>query len=59
VHASLKDRNVGAISPGTVPTPFETKNAANQIQGAARSSGIFVKEDRSGVVSVQQIDLAV
>ena len=59
VQASLKERNVGAISLGNAATPFELKNAANQLQGAVRSSGIYVKEDGTGVGSVQQIDLAV
>jgi hypothetical protein len=59
VHASLKDRNVGAISLSSIATPFEMKNPTNQLQGAVRSSGIFVKEDGRGVGSVQQIDLAV
>jgi hypothetical protein len=59
IRASLKDRNVGAISLGTVATPFGIKTAANQLQGAVRSSGIFVKEDGHGVGSVQQIDLVV
>jgi hypothetical protein len=58
-RTSLKDRNVGAISLGQQATPFELKNAANQLQGAVRASGIYVKEDGSGVGAVHQIDLAV
>jgi hypothetical protein len=57
--ASLKERNVGAISLGQVATPFALKDGANQLQGAVRASGIYLKEDGSGVGSVQQIDLAV
>ena len=57
--ASLKDRNVGAIYLGKQTTPFELKDGANALQGAVRSSGIYVKEDGSGVGSVQQVDLAV
>ncbi|HZO29355.1 MAG TPA: VCBS repeat-containing protein [Chloroflexota bacterium] len=57
--ASLKERNVGAIGLGQLATPFELKDANNQLQGVVRSSGIYVKEDGSGVGSVQQIDLAV
>jgi hypothetical protein len=58
-RASLKERNVGAIFLGQQTTPFEMKNAANQLQGAVRASGIYVKEDGSGVGAVQQIDMAV
>jgi len=58
-QAGLKDRNVGAISLGQVATPFALKNTANQLQGQIRVSGVYVKEDGSGVGSVQQIDLAV
>ena len=58
-RASLKERNVGAIFLGQQTTPFEMKNAANQLQGVVRASGVYVKEDGSGVGSVQQIDLAV
>lgn len=58
-QAGLKDRNVGAISLGQVATPFALKNAANEVQGQIRASGVYVKEDGSGVGSVQQIDLAV
>ena len=58
-RVSLKDRNVGAIYLGQQATPFELKDAANQLQGAVRASGVYVKEDGSGVGSVQQIDLAV
>ncbi len=58
VVASLQERNVGAIYLGQQATPFEIKNAANELQGAVRASGIYVKEDGSGVGSVQQIDLA-
>jgi hypothetical protein len=56
---SLKERNVGAIYLGNQSTQFELKDSANQLQGAVRSSGVYVKEDGSGVGSVQQIDLAV
>jgi hypothetical protein len=56
--AGLKDRNVGAINLGHLATPFQMKDATNQLQGAVRASGIYVKEDGSGVGSVQQIDLA-
>jgi hypothetical protein len=57
--ASLQDRNVGAILLAQTETPFQLKDAANELQGAVRASGIYVKEDGSGVGSVQQVDLAV
>ena len=57
-RASLKERNVGAIFLGRQSTPFELKDGANQLQGAVRASGVYVKEDGSGVGSVQQVDLA-
>lgn len=57
--ASLQERNVGAISLARQATPFAIKDADNALQGAIRASGIYVKEDGSGVGSVQQIDLAV
>jgi len=55
----LKERNVGAIYLAQAATPFALKDSANQLQGAVRASGIYVKEDGSGVGSVQQIDVAV
>jgi hypothetical protein len=58
-HASLKDRNVGAIYLGQTATPFAMKDDANQLQGAVRATGVYVKEDGSGAGSVQQIDLVI
>lgn len=54
----LGQRGVGAIYLGRAETPFELKDADNELHGQVRSSGIFLEED-SGVGLVQQVDLKV
>ena len=49
---------VGAIYLGRVETPFELNNAANEQQGAVRSTGIYLREDGTPG-TVQQIDLVI
>ena len=47
---------VGAISLGHVSTPFELKDAQNQLLGAVRSTGVFLQEN-GNTGTIQQIDL--
>jgi len=55
---TLSEKNVGAISLANIDTQFSYKDLNNQLQGMARTTGIFVKEDGT-VGTVQQIDLVV
>jgi hypothetical protein len=55
---ALGSANVGAIYLGYNNTPFEIKDADNQLQGIVRSSGIYLGDDGS-VGTVQQLDLVV
>lgn len=55
---TLAQRNIGALYLGNVATPFDLKNASNDLQGQVRSSGIYLRED-GGAGTVQQIDLMV
>ena len=56
--STLKQANVGAIALTRVATPFDVKDANNELQGRIRSSGIFLQEDGQ-VGTLQQIDLTV
>lgn len=56
--SSLAAGGVGAISLQAASTPFDIKNAANQLQGSVRSSSVALKDDGTAG-SVQQIDLTV
>lgn len=49
---------IGAIYLGRVETPFELNNAANEQQGAVRTTGIYLREDGTPG-TVQQIDLVI
>lgn len=51
----LKEKNVGAIYLGNVPTPFDIKSGAT-LNGQVARTGIFVTED-GGAGAVQQVDL--
>lgn len=55
---SLAQAKVGAIAVNQVATPFDIKDAANQLQGQVRSTGVFLTEEGSAG-TVQQVDLAV
>ena len=55
---ALGQRGLGAIHLGHIATPFDIKDADNQLQGAVRSSSFYLNENGSAG-SVQQIDLAV
>ncbi|QHS09457.1 VCBS repeat-containing protein [Sinimarinibacterium sp. NLF-5-8] len=55
---ALADYNIGAISLAHASTPFDLKDASNNLQGQILSSGVFLREDGS-VGSVQQLDLVV
>ena len=55
---ALGQAGVGAIYLGHTDTPFQVKDADNQLQGVVRSSGLYLKED-GGSGTVQQLDLVV
>lgn len=56
--STLMGNNIGAIYLENVSTSFEIKSSTNQLQGEARSAGIYLTENGSAG-TVQQIDLAV
>jgi hypothetical protein len=56
--STLKQADVGAIGLARVATPFDLKNASNELQGLVRSSGIFLHE-QGNVGTIQQIDLTI
>lgn len=53
---SLAQLGIGAIALGHTSSPFALKDAANALQGAVRSTGLFLREDGSAG-SLQQVDL--
>jgi hypothetical protein len=55
----LLELNIGAIALANLATPFDFKDAHNNLQGQLKSSGVFLYEDGQGAGSLQQIDLAV
>ena len=55
---ALGQRGIGAIYLGHVDTPFEVKDADNELEGVVRTSGIYLNEDGS-TGTVQQLDLVV
>lgn len=57
VVQDLAEAGVGAISLASVGTPFQVKDAAQQLQGVIRQTGVYLTE-AGGVGTVQQIDLA-
>lgn len=56
--ATLKQADVGALSLARVATPFEIKDAGNELQAQVRSSGVYLHEN-GGASIIQQIDLTV
>lgn len=54
--SSLASLGIGALSLGSIATPFDIKTASNQLLGTVRSSSVVINEDGS-VGSMQQIDL--
>jgi len=55
---ALGQVGIGAIYLGNIETDFSMKNQANDLQGQAQKTGIFIKEN--GIAgTVQQIDLVV
>lgn len=56
--STLKEADVGAISLARTATPFDLKDANNELQGQVRASGIFLHE-RGNVGTIQQIDLTI
>jgi hypothetical protein len=55
---TLSEAGVGAIYLGRQETPFDLKDANNELLGQVRESGVFLSED-GGAGIIQQIDLAV
>ncbi len=55
---ALGEKGIGAIYLGNVETPFSFKDSTNELQGQAKTTGIFIREDGTAG-TVQQIDLAV
>jgi hypothetical protein len=58
--AGLADAGVGAICLGSVASPFALKDTRNELVGAVRSTGVYLREGSAGAVtagSIQQIDL--
>lgn len=55
---TLREGGVGAISLSAASTPFQLKNAMNQLQGVVRATSVWLTEDGSAR-SAQQIDLVV
>lgn len=58
VLRTLAAANVGAIALTNVGTDFDLKNAANDMLGQIRSTGIYLREDGTAG-TVQQVDLTV
>jgi hypothetical protein len=56
VLATLKQSNVGALYLGNVNSPFDIKDAQNNLQAKVVSSGVWLAED-GNLGSLQQIDL--
>ncbi|HEX5338884.1 MAG TPA: hypothetical protein VFW53_10655 [Gallionella sp.] len=56
--SSLAERNVGALYLGNAATQFDLKNAANNLQGVVRSTGVYLNENGSAG-TLQQVDLVV
>jgi hypothetical protein len=56
--SSLRERGVGAIYLGNVSSPFQIKDASNQLQGVVRATGVWLSEDGTARAA-QQIDLVV
>lgn len=56
--AALGDKNIGAIFLGHVSSPFQLKDAQNNLLGEVVNSGVYLTEDgKTGVV--QEINLTV
>jgi len=55
---ALGRRGVGAVYLGHATTPFEMKDATNELHGVVRSSGIYLSEE-GAPGTVQQVDLVV
>ena len=54
--SSLADNGVGAISTASAETPFAIKDAANNLQGELRATGVYLTE--SGTAgTIQHLDL--
>lgn len=52
----LADRGVGALSLAHAESPFALKDAAHDLQGQVRATGIYLREDGSAGTT-QQVDL--
>lgn len=55
---SLADTGVGAIHLGRTATPFSLTDSGNQLLGAVRTTGLYLREDGTAG-AVQQLDLSI
>jgi hypothetical protein len=55
---ALGEKGIGAIFLGNISAEFGLKDNANQLQGQARTGGVFVRENGTAGL-VQQLDLVV
>lgn len=55
---SLADTGVGAIYLGRTATPFSLTDSGNQLLGAVRTTGLYLREDGTAG-AVQQLDLSI
>lgn len=55
---TIAQQKVGALYLGNVASAFDLKNAANDLQGQIRSSGMYLNENGSAG-TLQQVDLVV
>lgn len=55
---ALGHHGIGAIYLGHAATPFQVKDAQNQLQGIVRSSGVYLNQNGTAG-TVQQVDLVV
>jgi len=56
--SSLKEKGVGAISLGSIETPFELRDGQNSLRAKIRSTGVFVGTSGNHG-TVQQVDFAI
>lgn len=58
VLKTLKEADVGAIYLGSAASNFSITDGKNNVHGAIRATGIYLRESTGAAGSVQQVDLA-
>ncbi len=58
VLKTLKEADVGAIYLGSSASNFSITDGKNNVHGAVRATGIYLKESTGAAGTVQQVDLA-